>query len=99
MAARVPGYTWINPHSRKFLESVDLLKKKFMNNKGIPTCLTCGSPDGFTATTATTLLALHHIGHLTDETRAQFHETIFACKNNVDGPSSGSQQISAEAWD
>ena len=99
MAPSALGYTWINPHSRKFMESVNLLKKNFVNNQGIPLCLTCNSSRRFAATTATTLLALHHIGHLTDEMRAQFYETIFAYKNNPDSISSSSQQISTVAWD
>ncbi len=99
MAANTLDSTWLTPHSRKFAESVDLLQQKFVNNLGIPLCLTCGTSRRFTATTATTLLALYHIGKLTDEMRRQFHETIFACKNNADSVSSGSQQGSTVAWD
>lgn len=97
MVVSAPGSTWIHPHSRKFVESVNLLKKQFVNNQGIPLCLTCGTSRRFTATTATALLALYYIGHLTDEMRIQFHETIFACKNTHEGATA--PQPDTVAWD
>lgn len=90
---------WITPHSKKFAESVDLLCKKFVDCQGVPLCLTCSTSRTFTGTTATALLALHHIGKLTGEMRTKFHERLFAYKNNVDDTFSGQKQADTIAWD
>src|SRR6266849_1695148 len=90
---------WITPHSKKFAESVNLLCKKFVDYQGVPLCLTCSTSRCFASTTATTLLALYHIGKLTSEMRIKFHEALFACKNNMDTTLSGQKQGDTVAWD
>src|SRR5437879_6580438 len=90
----------LSPFSPQFWRIVEALRSSFVPHKGVPLCLAEVEPTYFTTTTATTLLALHHIKALDDRLREQFQETIFWLRDHTENlTASKKRPEDSAAWD
>src|SRR5579859_3395185 len=73
----------ITPFMKEYSQIVDSLLNSFVPMKGVPTCLMEDHPLYFAGTTATVLLALHHMKALPGNLYQDFHETLFWLRDNT----------------
>jgi len=71
--------------NKKFNEVISPLLDSFVYKKGFPLDLE-ESAEYYTSTTSTTLLALHHVGVLSEDLLTKIHETLFWLKDNTVNP-------------
>src|SRR5579859_1730096 len=73
----------ITPFMKEYSQIVDSLLNSFVPMKGVPICLMEDHPLYFAGTTATVLLALHHMKALPSNLYQDFHETLFWLRDNT----------------
>jgi hypothetical protein len=90
----------VTPFSKEFAQITDELIKSFVHLKGVPICLLEPNPVYYSTTTATTLLALHHLKALSASLREDFYETLFWLRDNTNNPTTTKKMLEdAPAWD
>lgn len=86
-------------YNKNFMEIISPLIESIDFEKGVPLEIG-GNQDFYSATTATTLLSLHHIHILDDSLRNSLHELMFILRDNTYNPSPKKQNEEDKwAWD
>lgn len=90
----------ITPFTKEYSQIVDLLLDSFVPMKGVPMCLLEEHTLYFAGTTATALLALHHIKALPRNLYQEFHETLFWMRDNTQNLTINKKKLEdSVAWD